>query len=104
VLPRYKSVVMVHGCFWHGHDCALFRLPKTRPEFWAAKIDRNHVNDVRTIESLASSGWRVCVVWECAIRGAKGMDQDRLGLKLAHWLHGQEKMLSLSSTITGSEK
>src|SRR5690606_20475601 len=66
-LPRHRAVVFVHGCFWHGHDCRYFRLPATRPEFWKDKISRNRSNDARSRASLLAAGWRVGVVWECAL-------------------------------------
>lgn len=69
VLPRYRSVVFVHGCFWHGHNCPLYRLPKTRPEFWGEKIGKNRERDGRVEQQLRSSGWHVAVVWECSLRG-----------------------------------
>lgn len=82
VLPKYKTVIFVHGCFWHGHQCPLYRLPKTRPEFWQAKIDSNKVRDTRVSEQLASMKWRVLEVWECSLRGqspaAQGSVFDRL--------------------------
>jgi DNA mismatch endonuclease (patch repair protein) len=68
VLPRYRAVVFVHGCFWHGHDCTLFRLPKTRPEFWAAKIAGNRERDARVKRQLRELGWRYFEVWECQLR------------------------------------
>jgi DNA mismatch endonuclease, patch repair protein len=69
VLPRWKAVVFAHGCFWHRHqDCSFFRLPKTRPEFWAEKIQRNVERDCAAIEQLRNAGWRVAVIWECALR------------------------------------
>lgn len=71
VLPKYRTVVFVHGCFWHGHDCPLYRLPKTRPEFWAEKISTNRVRDSRVIDQLTELGWRSIVVWECSLRGVK---------------------------------
>jgi len=69
VLPKYRTVVFVHGCFWHGHDCPLYRLPKTRTEFWEAKIEGNKQRDKRVSDQLTSTGWRVIEVWECALRG-----------------------------------
>lgn len=69
VLPKYRTVVFVHGCFWHGHDCPLYRLPKTRPEFWADKIGKNKVRDLRVAKELEAAGWRVLTVWECSLRG-----------------------------------
>lgn len=67
--PRHRCVVQVHGCFWHGHDCPMFRLPATRPTFWAAKIEANRHRDRRTSAALQAAGWRVLTVWECALRG-----------------------------------
>lgn len=87
VFPRYHAVIFVHGCFWHGHDCPLFKWPSTRPEFWREKIGRNQANDYRTNAALIASGWRVGVVWECAIRGA-GKDLEGVTRRLADWLRG----------------
>lgn len=68
VLPKYKTVVFVHGCFWHGHDCKAAKLPETRKEFWTDKINANSVRDKRNIEELESLGWKVIVVWQCSIK------------------------------------
>lgn len=69
VLPRWNAVVFVHGCFWHAHEgCRYFKLPKTREAFWAAKIESNVRRDAATIQRLQEAGWRVAVVWECALR------------------------------------
>lgn len=69
VFPRFRAVILVHGCFWHGHDCAMFRLPATRTKFWAAKIAANQNRDERVIADLLASGWRVMTVWECSLKG-----------------------------------
>jgi len=90
VLPRYNAVIFVHGCFWHGHDCPLFKLPKTREEFWRNKIERNQANDQKAKESLLAKGWRVGVVWECALRGAK-QDIELVGYSLAEWLRSKKE-------------
>ena len=68
VLRKYKTVIFVHGCFWHGHDCKYFKLPMTRTEFWQLKIQANRQRDSVAIEQLATDGWNVIVVWECALR------------------------------------
>ncbi|GER23584.1 very short patch repair endonuclease [Zafaria cholistanensis] len=73
VLPRYQAVIMVHGCFWHGHDCPLFRWPKTRQEFWEEKIGGNQARDERVVKQLTEAGWRIATVWECALRGQGGV-------------------------------
>jgi len=85
VFPRYHAVIFVHGCFWHGHDCPLFKWPATRPEFWREKIGRNRANDHKAMEALLAKGWRVGIVWECAIRGA-GKNVERVAQRLADWL------------------
>jgi DNA mismatch endonuclease, patch repair protein len=69
VFPRFRTVIFVHGCFWHGHDCLMFKLPATRAEFWAAKIAGNRKRDARALEGLSARGWRILIVWECAFRG-----------------------------------
>lgn len=65
VFPRHRTVVLVHGCFWHRHDCGLAASPKTRPEFWKAKFEGNVRRDAVTRKRLEEAGWRVIVVWEC---------------------------------------
>lgn len=67
--PGRKAAIFVHGCFWHGHDCPMFVRPKTRAEFWAAKIQANRFRDERADLALQAAGWRRLVVWECAVRG-----------------------------------
>lgn len=83
VLPKYKTAIFVHGCFWHGHQCPLYRLPKTRPEFWQAKIDSNRTRDLRVSEQLASMNWRSLVVWECSLRGKPSATQATVFDRLA---------------------
>ncbi|TGD81702.1 very short patch repair endonuclease [Hymenobacter wooponensis] len=71
VLPKYKTVVFVQGCFWHRHEgCRYFVVPKTRTEFWLNKISRNVVNDERQQAGLTEAGWKVLTVWECELKPA----------------------------------
>ncbi len=65
VLPRYSTVVFVHGCFWHGHECRRFRLPVSNRSYWIAKIARNVKRDVVNFAALRERNWKVCVIWEC---------------------------------------
>ena len=76
VFPKHGAVIFVHGCFWHGHDCPMFRLPQTRTEFWREKIMTNRKRDERAVRSLRSQGWRVLTVWECALRGSGRLPAD----------------------------
>ena len=68
VFPARKAVILVHGCFWHGHDCALFRWPATREQFWRDKITGNIARDSKVRGQLAMAGWRVLEVWECQLK------------------------------------
>lgn len=69
VFPGRKKVVFVNGCFWHGHPgCRYGRLPKSRVEFWQAKIDRNRERDRENIAALEADGWRVLIVWQCELK------------------------------------
>jgi DNA mismatch endonuclease (patch repair protein) len=81
-----RAAVFMNGCFWHGHDCPLFRLPGTNTEFWRSKIDGNRARDVRSLEALHSQGWRTAVVWECAMRGRPVADFEHLIAGLEAWL------------------
>jgi DNA mismatch endonuclease (patch repair protein) len=69
VFPRYQAVLFVNGCFWHGHECPQFHWPKTRPEFWQDKISGNMSRDLLNYATLAATGWRVGLIWECATKG-----------------------------------
>jgi DNA mismatch endonuclease (patch repair protein) len=66
VLPRDRTAVLVHGCFWHGHeDCPIARVPKTQTDFWTEKFAKNRARDLKVKSELESLGWRVVVIWEC---------------------------------------
>lgn len=95
VMRKHRCAIFVNGCFWHGHaDCKHFRIPKTRPEFWSAKIEANRERDTRAIEALLGCGWRVLVVWECATRS---FQVENLINIIATWLQGTETSAELSS-------
>jgi DNA mismatch endonuclease (patch repair protein) len=88
VLPRHRSVIFVHGCFWHRHEgCSNFRLPKTNTEFWREKIFRNAERDASAEEDLLRRDWRVLVVWECATRSLPMNDLVR---QIAMWIEGSQ--------------
>lgn len=86
VFPGRRAVLFAHGCFWHGHDCHLFRMPATRPDFWAAKIGRNRANDDLAVSRLLDEGWRVGTVWECALRGRARLPEDEILDRCEQWL------------------
>lgn len=68
VLPKYKTIIFLNGCFWHGHDnCKYFVVPKTRTEWWLNKIERNKILDGENFKSLKSKGWKVFTIFECEL-------------------------------------
>lgn len=93
VFPRYHAVVFIHGCFWHGHGCPMFKLPVTRQEFWATKIASNRARDERATTALLELGWRVANVWECSIRGPAKLTGDEVITRCQTFLLSEELTL-----------
>ena len=86
VMKGRRVAIFVHGCFWHGHGCHLFKWPQTRPEFWRQKIGRNCEVDEKALERLLSTGWRVAVVWECALKGSQRWPMAKVVDACQDWL------------------
>lgn len=86
VFPRHKAVIQANGCFWHGHDCELFKVPATNTAKWVTKIDRNRLRDQETTNALRSMGWRLLTVWECAVKGRPRDETDRLIERVCRWI------------------
>lgn len=92
VLPKYRAVVFVHGCFWHRHkDCRYATIPRTNMEFWRQKFQANVDRDRRHIEALGTLGWRVAVVWECALKHSV----EDTARTVEGWLHGNGDVLEI---------
>jgi DNA mismatch endonuclease (patch repair protein) len=100
VFPKYRAAVFVHGCFWHGHDCHLFKIPKTREDFWRIKIAGNIKRDQEASELLSSKGWRVGVIWECALKGKTRLDLDSIVRTASAWLKSSESEVELRGHTT----
>lgn len=96
VLPKYHAVIFVHGCFWHMHQCSLFKWPKSRTEFWREKLNKNRQRDTRLAEQLSDAGWRRLVVWECALKGREKLGIDRVRDLISAWLKGGEASAEIS--------
>lgn len=86
---------MVNGCFWHGHDCPLFRWPSTREDFWKKKITRNQEKDAESRAALEEQGWRVLTIWECALRGRTKQPMESIIDIAAEWLNNGTGNLEL---------
>ncbi len=85
-LPRYKVLIFVHGCFWHGHRCHLSKTPSTRTDFWLSKISDNMSRDLRTETLLLASEWRYAVIWECALKSKSRLPMAKLIGTLEDWI------------------
>lgn len=72
ILPKYRTIIFIHGCFWHGHEgCKYFVIPKTRTHWWIDKINRTISKDIQNKEKLEEAEWNVIIIWECELRGNK---------------------------------
>ena len=90
VFPRLRAVILVHGCFWHGHTCRWGRAPKSNQDFWNQKRATNRNRDKRVIATLRTKGWRVLVVWGCQVR-----DSEALERRLVEFLEGRDSNITL---------
>jgi len=86
VFPKYKAVVFIHGCFWHQHQCPQFHWPKSRTAWWQSKITANRVHDEFVQDKLRELGWRVLLVWECALKGKARYDRAELVRLASNWI------------------
>lgn len=85
VLPRHMKVILVHGCFWHGHDCKLASKPKSNGEYWSSKIISNKSRDAKNRAALEAAKWTVLEIWECEVRRGEGLEEKlRLFLAAPH--------------------
>lgn len=102
VFPRYRAALFVNGCFWHGHDCPLFRWPGTRVDFWRKKITGNVVRDLRNDAQIEALGWRIGVAWECAMKGPGRLQTDSMLDELAAAIRGTAAVFSVQGRQSGS--
>jgi DNA mismatch endonuclease (patch repair protein) len=99
VFPRFGAIIFIHGCFWHGHNCHLFKWPKSREEFWRKKITGNQAVDKRSYKALTKAGWRILTIWECGIKGKTRLDPVNLANRIEKWLLSCNKL----KEVTGKE-
>lgn len=84
--PRYRSVILVHGCFWHQHNCRLFKWPKSNQEFWRNKIQSNSERDKKHRLDLTNKNWRILTIWECSLKGKSKDEKVNLIDSIEEWL------------------
>ena len=104
VLPKYRTTIFVHGCFWHGHkDCKYYTIPQTNTDFWTAKIARNQERDQEVWRQLETKGWFVIIVWECQLK--KAILEETVEAVSSEILHNGDRLLldKKSRTIAQTE-
>ncbi len=95
VFPKHNAALFVHGCFWHRHTCPLFVWPKTRRDFWEQKIMANVARDADAVRQLEDQGWRVGIVWECALKGRYRLELENVIYALAEWIRSDQSSLEI---------
>ena len=101
VFPKQRAIIQVHGCFWHLHNCHLFKWPSSRVAFWRSKITRNSEKDAETFYALTQAGWRILTVWECAFKGKTRRTVDEVISSAADWLTSGSGNMTLQGRNDG---
>ncbi|MDP3676169.1 MAG: very short patch repair endonuclease [Novosphingobium sp.] len=99
VLRKYNAAIFVHGCFWHVHECNMFKWPQTREKFWRTKLLRNREVDITSLAAVQALGWRTAVAWECAVRGTLKKSISTVLSELDDWLQAGQSNLEIGSKI-----
>jgi DNA mismatch endonuclease (patch repair protein) len=86
VLPKYRAIILVNGCFWHAHSCHLFKWPESRKNFWREKIGSNVSRDKRNLISYGEQGWRTLIIWECSIKGKCRLPLEEVISTIENWI------------------
>ena len=99
VLKKYNAVIFIHGCFWHGHiGCDYFKIPKSNTQFWVEKIEKNRDRDAEVLNYLRANSWRICIIWECAIRGKTQMkNYYKIINRISKWLTSKRIWIEITS-------
>ncbi|WP_340123257.1 very short patch repair endonuclease [Methylobacter svalbardensis] len=86
MLPKYKALILINGCFWHAHNCHLFKWPSTRKEFWKEKILSNTKRDQENLKYYSGAGWKTLIIWECALKGKTKLPLESILDSIAYWI------------------
>lgn len=104
-LTKYRTVIFVNGCFWHAHEnCHLYRLPKSKTEFWQKKLSGNKVRDKKNIDKLHNDDWRVIVIWECSLKGRHKLDLNALTKEIDCWIQGDSYWLEIRGSKSTNQE
>lgn len=99
-LGKYNAIIFINGCFWHKHDCNLFKMPKTRRDFWSEKLNKNKARDEDVTAKLLALGIRVCIIWECSLKNKRTADLDAIIDIVENWLRGNHNYIELTGAST----
>lgn len=99
VLPKYNAVILVNGCFWHMHQCSMFKWPRSNTEFWRDKLEKNAERDLRNLSLLRDLGWRTCIIWECALKGKTKLSTKEVISQTSSWLRGSRFHFCLEGSV-----
>jgi DNA mismatch endonuclease (patch repair protein) len=102
VFPYFGAVIFVHGCYWHSHGCYKSTVPKSRRKFWTAKFKANCERDDRNIFRLLELGWRVMIVWECALLGKNALPIAKVGTRAVAWIRGSRSRKEIAGIASGA--
>lgn len=92
---KYNAVLFVNGCFWHKHDCPIFKMPESNVDYWKNKFERNQERDREKINELKIAGKRISIIWECALKGKFSMPLETTTEKMINWLNSDIKFLEI---------
>ena len=95
LFPKYNAVIQINGCFWHKHDCHLFKWPSSRQEFWHPKLVQNQEKDKENNKALRALGWRILIIWECALKGKEKIDFEEVIRKVTAWLMSDSEWMEI---------
>ena len=95
-LSKFHAAIFVHGCFWHAHNCKFSSTPSSRKEYWVPKFQANKLRDERKIDVLLDKGWRILVLWECALKLKSRFTLDEIISMVYFWLNSDEKYIEIS--------
>jgi DNA mismatch endonuclease (patch repair protein) len=99
VLPKFRAIIFVHGCYWHSHGCYRSTIPKSRNDFWVEKFRANRSRDDRNTRLLLKDDWRVLTVWECALKGKSAKSSAAVARAVRKWLESSRKLGEISGAL-----
>ena len=100
VFPRFKSVIQINGCFWHGHSCPRCRMPSSNAEYWRKKVARNKERDISNRQRLLADGWRVLTIWECALQGKEKLELNQVLELASEWLLSTQSICEIRGSAS----